>query len=150
MNTPAKLIALLMLSIATGVTQAACSYDVIVGDYLRFSTPELSVEKSCEAITINLSHEGTLAANIMGHNWVLTTDADVQAVATDGMSAGLPNNYVKPNDARVIAASAVIGGGDKTTLTFSTADLSAGGNYIFFCSFPGHSYGMRGKFIVTP
>lgn len=150
MNTPSKLIALLMLSIATGVTQAACSYDVIVGDYLRFSTPELSVEKSCEAITINLSHEGTLAANIMGHNWVLTTDADVQAVATDGMSAGLPNNYVKPNDARVIAASAVIGGGDKTTLTFSTADLSAGGNYIFFCSFPGHSYGMRGKFIVTP
>lgn len=150
MNYPAKLIALLMLSIATGVTQAACSYDVIVGDYLRFSTPELSVEKSCEAITINLSHEGTLAANIMGHNWVLTTDADVQAVATDGMSAGLANNYVKPNDARVIAASAVIGGGDKTTLTFSTADLSAGGNYIFFCSFPGHSYGMRGKFIVTP
>ena len=150
MNTSAKLIALLLLSMATGVTQAACSYDVVVGDYLRYSTPEVSVEKSCTSVTINLRHEGTLAANIMGHNWVLTADADVQAVATEGMSAGIANNYVKPNDARVIAASAVIGGGDKTTLTFTTADLSAGGKYTFFCSFPGHSYGMRGKFSVTP
>ena len=150
MNTLAKLIAISSLSLAAGLAQAACSYDVVVGDYLRFSTTEISVEKSCRSVSINLHHEGKLAANMMGHNWVLTTDADVQAVATDGMSAGLANNYVKPKDSRVLAASAIIGGGGKTTLTFTTADLSVGGNYTFFCSFPGHSYGMRGKFMVAP
>ncbi|MDE0842251.1 MAG: plastocyanin/azurin family copper-binding protein [Porticoccaceae bacterium] len=35
-------------------------------------------------------------------------------------------------------------------MTFSTDKLSAGGAYTFFCSFPGHSYSMRGKLTINP
>ena len=134
----------------TSLSQAACSFDVEVGDYLKFSTPDMAVEKSCESITVNLKHSGKLPANIMGHNWVLSADADVQALATEGMSAGLVSNYVTPGDARALAASSVIGGGESTSVTFSTAGLVSGDAYTFFCSFPGHSYSMRGALTVSP
>lgn len=134
----------------TSLSQAACSFDVEVGDYLKFSTPDMAVEKSCESITVNLKHSGKLPANIMGHNWVLSADADVQTLATEGMSAGLVSNYVTPGDARVLAASSVIGGGESTSVTFSTAGLVSGDAYTFFCSFPGHSYSMRGALTVSP
>ena len=134
----------------TSLSQAACSFDVEVGDYLKFSTPDMEVEKSCESITVNLKHSGKLPANIMGHNWVLSADADVLTLATEGMSAGLVSNYVTPGDARVLAASSVIGGGESTSVTFSTAGLTSGGAYTFFCSFPGHSYSMRGALTVIP
>tara|TARA_B100001059_G_C17518045_1_gene419296 strand:+ start:162 stop:641 length:480 start_codon:yes stop_codon:yes gene_type:complete len=128
---------------------AACSFDVEVGDYLKFSSTEMTAEKSCESVTVNLIHSGKLPAKIMGHNWVLSKTADVQALATAGMSAGLAASYVPPGDDRVLAYSAVIGGGEKTTLTFSTEGLTSGEAYTFFCSFPGHSYSMRGVFNVA-
>jgi len=132
----------------SSVTSAACSFDVEVGDYLKFSTSSMTAEKSCETISINMKHTGKLPAKIMGHNWVLTKTADVQAVAMEGMRAGLVAKYVPPGDSRVIAVSDVIGGGESTTLVVSTASLTAGDDYTFFCSFPGHSYSMRGKFQV--
>ena len=138
------------LASITSLSQAACSFDVEVGDYLKFSAAEMAVEKSCGSITVNLKHSGKLPANIMGHNWVLSTDADVQAIATEGMSAGLVSNYVPAGDARVLAVSKVIGGGESTSVTFSTTGLSTGSAYTFFCSFPGHSYSMRGTLIVNP
>jgi azurin len=85
----------------------------------------------------------------MGHNWVLSKAADVQAVATDGMSAGANNSYVKPNDSRVLAVSKVIGGGEQTTVTFSTEQLKQGDSYKFFCSFPGHFAIMQGTFTLS-
>lgn len=131
-------------------TQAACSFDVEVGDYLKFSSTDMTAEKSCESVTVNLIHSGKLPAKIMGHNWVLAKTADVQALATAGMSAGLAASYVPAGDDRVLAYSAVIGGGEKTSLTFSTESLVSGEAYTFFCSFPGHSYSMRGVFNVAP
>ena len=129
---------------------ADCYFDIEVGDYLRFSAVDMTVEKSCESISLNLVHSGKLPANVMGHNWVLTKTADVQAVAGEGMRAGLAADYVPSGDARVIAATAIIGGGENTGVTLATADLIVGEEYTYFCSFPGHSYTMRGKLIVNP
>jgi azurin len=140
---------LLGFSGAASLSQAACSFDVEVGDYLKFSAADMTVEKSCESITVNLKHTGRLPAKIMGHNWVLSQNAVVQAVATEGMSAGLAANYVPQDDVRVVAFSKVIGGGETTSVTFSTFDLTVGEGYTFFCSFPGHSYSMRGAFNVN-
>ena len=42
----------------------------------------------------------------------------------------------------------LIGGGDEVTVTFDTSALEAGGDYTYFCSFPGHYVLMNGKFIV--
>ena len=57
-------------------------------------------------------------------------------------------NYVKDGDARVIAHTKVVGGGEKDSVTFKTDVLEAGGDYDFFCSFPGHYAVMRGKVVV--
>ena len=46
----------------------------------------------------------------MGHNWVLSTEQNMQGIITDGNAAGLSNHYIKPNDSRVIGATDIIGG----------------------------------------
>jgi azurin len=47
-----------------------------------------------------------------------------------------------------LAASAIVGGGEETSVTFDISALTAGGDYTFFCSFPGHYVLMNGKFII--
>jgi azurin len=51
---------------------------------------------------------------------------------------------VKKGDARVLAHTKVIGGGQATSVTFKTSVLKKGEAYTFFCSFPGHSSIMKG------
>ncbi|MEM9529473.1 MAG: azurin [Pseudomonadota bacterium] len=127
---------------------AQCSFDVEVGDTLAYNVDAINVGADCAEVTINLKHTGNLPAAAMGHNWVLTKTGDLDAVATAGMSTGLAGNYLPADDARVLAASKIIGGGESTTLTFSTEGLSAGEAYSFFCSFPGHWSVMKGTFSI--
>lgn len=126
--------------------QANCNISVDATDAMKYSSNTLSVPSSCKEVTLTLNHTGSLPAAAMGHNVVITKTSDIQPVATEGMSAGLTNNYIKPNDSRVLAHTKVIGGGESTTITFSTANMKAGGDYSFFCSFPGHWAIMKGKF----
>lgn len=63
------------------------------------------------------------------------------------MKAGMAGGFLKAGDDRVIAHTQVIGGGQSDTITFSTAKLSKGGDYVFFCSFPGHASMMKGTFV---
>lgn len=121
-----------------------CEVTIDGTDTMRFDKQEIVVDKACEKFTVNLTHSGKLAKNVMGHNWVLTTAADMQAVATEGMQAGLENEYVKAGDTRVIASTTIIGAGEKTSVTFDVKKLSADESYMFFCSFPGHWSIMKG------
>jgi azurin len=79
---------------------------------------------------------------------VLTKTSDAAVVSNAGIAAGAANNYVAPNDKRVIASTKIVGGGQSTSVTFPTSALKAGEDYTFFCNFPGHAALMRGKFIV--
>ena len=126
-----------------------CSFDIEVGDSLQFSMESMSVSASCPDITVNLRHTGNMPASAMGHNWVLSKDADSAEVASDGADAGIDNHYVKPGDARVIAYTTLIGGGESDSITFSSEKLDSDNEYIFFCSFPGHSFVMRGVLKIT-
>lgn len=125
-----------------------CSVTVDSTDAMKFGKDVITVDKSCESFTVKLTHSGKLAENVMGHNWVLTTADNVQPVATDGMSAGLSNNYLKANDNRVIASTEIIGGGEETSVTFPVNKLDQNTVYTFFCSFPGHWTMMRGTLAV--
>ncbi|MPM90173.1 Azurin-2 [bioreactor metagenome] len=69
----------------------------------------------------------------------------MQPVITDGMAAGAGADYVKAGDARVLAHSKVIGGGETSKFDIDVAKLKAGTDYAFFCSFPGHSALMKGS-----
>ncbi|MGP1667228.1 MAG: plastocyanin/azurin family copper-binding protein, partial [Rhodanobacter sp.] len=56
--------------------------------------------------------------------------------------------YVKPDDARVIAHTSLIGGGESTSMSFAVSKIQGDGPYEFFCSFPGHSALMKGSISV--
>jgi azurin len=83
----------------------------------------------------------------MGHNWVLTTTANYMTVATAGQAAG-PPGYMPDGDPRVIANTDLIGGGESSSVTFNLSGLEPGGDYTYFCTFPGHYVLMKGKFII--
>jgi azurin len=85
----------------------------------------------------------------MGHNWVLTKTGDIASVANAGMNAGAANNYQKPGDTRIVAATKLIGGGESTLVRFSTAQLQSGASYSYFCSAPGHYSIMKGRFVLN-
>ena len=127
---------------------ADCVFEVLVGDNLVFDIQSMEVDGNCKSVSVNLIHTGNLPANIMGHNWVLSKASDLSAIANDGFSAGLDNNYLKPGDERIIAATKVIGGGDEASVEFSIEGLSSDESYQFFCSFPGHWAVMKGSFVV--
>ncbi|HSM11880.1 MAG TPA: azurin [Lysobacter sp.] len=130
--------------IATPAFAADCKVTVESTDAMQFTTKSLIVPASCKQFTITLKHTGKLPRNVMGHNLVLGKTADLGAINADGMKAGLASQYVKPGDARVIAASKVIGGGESTTVNVPVGKLKAGESYTYFCSFPGHSALMKG------
>lgn len=137
------------IAVFFGVAHAQnCSADIDSTDAMQYDKDVIVVAKDCKEFTVNLTHSGKLAANVMGHNWVLTKAEDVQGVATDGMQAGLDNDYIKPGDTRVITHTKVIGGGEKTSVTFSVDTLDPKTVYTFFCSFPGHWSVMRGTLSV--
>lgn len=87
-----------------------------------------------------------MSKSVMGHNVVISKTADMQAVISDGMTAGLANQYVKPKDARVIGYTNVIGGGESTSAKIKLSNVKASESYSFFCSFPGHGAVMKGVF----
>lgn len=127
---------------------ADCEATVESNDAMQFIQKEITVSKSCETFTVKLAHIGVLPKTVMGHNLVITKADDINPVATEGMTAGVENSYVKAGDTRVIAKSDVIGGGETTSVTFNVKDFQDGVTYGYFCSFPGHFAVMRGTFIV--
>lgn len=116
---------------------------------MQFNKASIAVPASCKQFTVKLKHAGKLPKTAMGHNWVLTKAADLQAAATDGMAAGATKQYVKDGDTRVIAHTKVIGGGEADSVTFATSGLKAGESYAYFCSFPGHSAIMKGTLTMA-
>ncbi|WP_017937095.1 azurin [Zestomonas thermotolerans] len=140
-----KLVVASALALASVSAFAAdCAVTVNSTDQMTFDTQDVKISKSCKSFTVELVHTGKLPKAVMGHNWVLTKTADMQPVATDGMKAGEANHYLQPDDARVIAHTKLVGGGEKDSVTFDVSKLSADEQYSFFCSFPGHIAMMKG------
>ena len=130
--------------IAAPAMAADCAVTVEGNDQMQFNVKNIEVPKSCKSYTVTLKHVGKMPKSSMGHNMVLTTTADATATAADGMKAGAAADYVKAGDTRVIAHTKVIGGGEATSMTIDVAKLKAGTDYTYFCSFPGHSFIMKG------
>jgi azurin len=144
-----KLIAVFMLSTSALLASnanaaAACSTNVEVTEAMAYTVKNIDVPKSCKDFTVNLKVNGTMAKAVMGHNIVISKEADKEAIITDGGTAGLASNYLKAKDARVVAGSSVIGGGETTSVKFKVKKLNAKEKYVFFCSFPGHGAIMKG------
>jgi azurin len=145
----AKAVAVSLLTLASAsVFAAECSVTVDSTDQMSFNTKEIVIDKSCKQFTVNLEHSGNLPKNVMGHNIVISKAADMQPIATEGLSAGIDKAYLKEGDERVIAHTKIIGAGEKDSVTFDVSKLAAGTDYGFFCSFPGHISMMKGTVVV--
>lgn len=140
-----KLVAASLLTLASGHLLAAeCSVEVDSTDQMTFSTKAIEIDKSCKEFTVNLKHSGSLPKNVMGHNLVISKEADMQPIATDGLSAGIDKQYLKEGDARIIAHTKIIGAGETDSLKIDVSKLDPAEKYGFFCSFPGHISMMKG------
>lgn len=137
----------LLLAANVALADKTCTLNIEGNDLIKYNVTELKVPADCTQVEVVLKHVGKLPASAMGHNWVLTKTSDSQAVSSAGVSAGLAKDYLPPDDKRIIAHTKVIGGGETTSVKFPVSKLTKGGDYTFFCSFPGHFALMKGKFI---
>jgi azurin len=137
-----------LLLLAGGVAQAdPCKIAIEANDLMRFNVHEISVSTDCSEVEVTLKHTGQLNAKVMGHNWVLSKDSDMSAIVNAGLAAGPTRSYVPENDKRIVAATKTVGGGESTTVKFSTGALVRGSHYAFFCTSPGHAAVMHGRFV---
>ena len=120
-----------------------CATTVEANDAMQYNTKEIQVSKACKEFTITLKHTGTQPKASMGHNIVIGKTEDMDGIFKDGVGA-TTTDYVKPDDARVVAHTKLIGGGEEASLTLDPAKL-ADGEYKFACTFPGHGALMNGK-----
>src|SRR5690348_3608039 len=118
-----RMLALAALGLfSTPLWAANCATTVEANDAMQFNVSSVSVPKTCKSFTVTLKHTGKLPRNVMGHDWVLTSAADQAGVEADGIKAGLDKDYVKPGDARVIAHTKVIGGGESASVSFKRSE----------------------------
>jgi azurin len=125
-----------------------CKLAISANDAIQYDKKQLTISADCTQVELTLTHTGKLPAQSMGHDWVLVKAEDLQAVASDGLTAGIANGYVKKDDARVIAHTKIVGGGESASVTFATSALKKGQAYKYLCTFPGHNALMNGDFIV--
>jgi azurin len=137
---------LLLASSGAFAADKVCKVEITGTDQMSYDKKEIAVAADCTQVEVTLKHSGKQTAQVMGHNWVLAKTADLASVANDGMGAGLSNDYIKKGDARVLAHTKVVGGGQTTSVTFPTSVLKKGESYSFFCTFPGHFAMMKGAF----
>jgi azurin len=139
--------AALLLFAMQAAAGEGCEVWIEANDQMQFSARELKVPETCAKVQVTLRHTGSLTAQAMGHDWVLSKSTDVAPIANAGLAAGFEHNFQAPGDKRILAATPLIGGGESTTISFSTSVLERGGRYTFFCSAPGHWSSMKGRFV---
>ena len=120
-----------------------CETVVEANDAMQFNTKDIQVSKACKEFKVTLKHVGTQPKQSMGHNIVIAKAEDMDGVFKDGAAAA-DTDYVKAGDERVVAHTALIGGGEESSLTLEPAKLE-GAEYKFACTFPGHGALMNGK-----
>ena len=149
-----KKIHLIALSAAgllmSGAAMAAdqCSAEITGNDQMKYDLASITVPASCKDFTVTLKHVGKMAKAAMGHNWVLTTTPDKQAVVTEALKAGPSKDYIPDDAAKIIAHTKLIGGGQSDSVTFPVSKLKAGQEYTYFCTFPAHATLMHGTLTV--
>ncbi len=113
----------------------------VVGDALQFDIAALEASAGSD---ITLTFNNVSTAN--QHNLVVVQAGTKDDVSSAGIEAGADNDWVPPNDPRVLFNTRLLNPGESAMLEFT---LEAG-TYTFVCTFPGHNITMFGDFTVTP
>src|SRR6267154_4944432 len=102
-----------LIFLARVAAAEVCQVTIEATDQMRYEEQTLPVAADCSEAEVTLRNTGKLPASVMGHDWVLTKTSDVASVANAGMGAGLSNSFQQPGDKRIIAATKIVGGGEK-------------------------------------
>lgn len=104
--------------------------------------------KPAERLRIMFVSIGTLPKMVMGHNWVLLRlGVDPQRFVSDAVAARETDFIPPKRKNEVIAASLLIGPGERDEISFTAPKVA--GTYPYICSFPGHfAAGMAGELLV--
>ncbi|WP_454827851.1 azurin [Pseudoxanthomonas wuyuanensis] len=135
------------LPLSASVLARNCAVAIEGNDRMEFNLRLIRVPADCAQLRVTLKHTGRIEAKVMGHNWVLAETRHHRDLGLAGGRMKLADGYLPHNDARVIAATPVIGGGQSAEVVLPTSRLRKGGDYTFFCSFPGHWNMMKGKLV---
>lgn len=113
-------------------------------DQMQYDQVYLKV-KAGSKVKLTLKHVGSMAAAVMGHNFVLLKKGTNMATFAQEAVAAKDTDYVPADSDAVIASTKMLGGGEEVTIEF---DAPAKGTYDYLCSFPGHYGVMKGKLVV--
>ena len=116
-------------------------------DQMKFDVTNITA-KPGEEIRIVLTTVSKLPPAAMSHNVVvLKKDTDVESFANASAMAR-DNDYIASGmKSKIIAATALAGGGETVEITFTVPEEV--GKYPYICSFPGHFLGgMKGTLTV--
>jgi len=147
MKTIPAFLVLLAIFTAQPAFAKVCTLTIEGTDTMQYTKTSLTVAADCVEIKLTLKHNGKLPKAAMGHNWVLTKTADMDAIVKASIAAGPTKDYLVSGDPKIIAHTKLLSGGESDTITFKASLLTKGGDYTFFCSFPGHAGLMKGKLI---
>jgi azurin len=124
-------------------------YGLDAGDKsLPFPDRIIKVPKKClnEAITFSLRYDGDGKKVVMGHNLVISEEADVQKILDQSRAAKPEADYLEESTKKlIIGRTKMIGEKEADSFTIAAKTLKEGKDYAFFCSFPGHAGLMKGK-----
>ncbi|MEZ5038528.1 MAG: azurin [Saprospiraceae bacterium] len=126
---------------STGVVE---TIELTGNDQMQYDQVYLKV-KAGSKIKLTLTHVGSMAKTVMGHNFVLLAKGTNMATFAQEAVTAKDTDYVPAGSTAVIAHTKMLGGGESDTIEF---DAPAPGTYDYMCSFPGHYGVMKGKLVV--
>ncbi len=94
--------------------------------------------------------ELTLAnTDVMPHNLLLVAPGTIEEVSTKAMQMGVEGwgKHYNPGTSAVLHATKLVDASKEETLSFKAPEKA--GDYPYLCTFPGHSYVMRGVMKVV-
>lgn len=113
-------------------------------DQMKYNKSQITVTAGDEVV-LTFEHAGKLPKEVMGHNFVLLKKGtNVQEFGQEALEYK-DNDYIPEGSDVIIVHTEMLGGGQKTTITFQAPEK---GDYDFVCSFPGHVALMNGIFTV--
>jgi azurin len=114
----------------------------VEGEDLEFDQEQMSAPAGQE-VTVRFRN----TSKAQPHNWVLVEDGTKDDVTADGIDAGEENDYIAPDDTRVLAQTGLLGAESTGRVVFTVPPAGA---YQFVCTFPAHNITMFGTFTSTP
>jgi azurin len=116
-------------------------------DTMKFSLTQIEVHPG-QKLRVQLTNEGNLPKEVMGHNWVLLkAGLDPVAYSSAAIAAKAEGYQPMALADEVLASIPLLGSKETGEVTFTAPTVP--GNYSFLCSSPAHcQVGMRGVLIV--